>query len=236
VLTSLGSVLIYAVGHGSDEVATVYTSARDLCHSLGKTSDLAPVLQGVRLHHKHLSSEERELSIASSSAANPSSLRPILPSASARNETEQRRNRRSPVLAKARKAAEELLALGQQVQDTGHLLEGHRAVGVVHFYAGEFRASREHLEKESASMMQKSIAPMLFDMYTTQAKPAWRMWRGPFGCSATLTKRSSVASKLSQWLRPPLTPLRSLKRWLGGPSSPCSGRSFRTLESGLQLR
>jgi predicted ATPase len=49
-------------------------------------------------------------------------------------------------LQPARAAAEELLALGKQAQDAGCLLEGHRAVGVMHFYAAEFAAARKHLE------------------------------------------------------------------------------------------
>jgi len=49
-------------------------------------------------------------------------------------------------LPPARMAAEELLALGEMGQDAGCLLEGHRAVGVMHFYAAEFAAARKHLE------------------------------------------------------------------------------------------
>ncbi len=51
LLTALGSILISTKGHGSDEVATVYTRARDLCRALGETPHLAPVLQGLRLNH-----------------------------------------------------------------------------------------------------------------------------------------------------------------------------------------
>ena len=105
-LTKLGSVLMTAKGPARDEVARVYTDARDLCRSLGETSHFVPVLQGLRLNHM-LRAE----------------LRP------------------------ARKAAEELLALGERVQDAGYLLEGNLAVGILHFYAGEFLSAREHLEK-----------------------------------------------------------------------------------------
>jgi predicted ATPase len=105
LLTSLGSILISTKGHGSPEVAAIYTRARDLCRSLGDTPHLAPVLQGQRMHHL-LRAE----------------------------------------LQPARAAAEELLALGEQIQDTGCLLEGHRAVGVMRFYAAEFAAARTHLE------------------------------------------------------------------------------------------
>jgi class 3 adenylate cyclase/predicted ATPase len=105
LLTSLGSILISIKGHGSPEVAAIYTRARDLCRSLGDTPHLVAVLQGQRMHHM-LRAEVR------------------------------------PATA----AAEELLALGKQVEDTGCLLEGHRAVGVMHFYAAEFAAARMHLE------------------------------------------------------------------------------------------
>jgi predicted ATPase len=50
-------------------------------------------------------------------------------------------------LRPAREAAAELLALGEGIQDAGHLLEGNLAVGILHFYAGEFLPAREHLEK-----------------------------------------------------------------------------------------
>ena len=105
LLTALGSILVSTKGHGSPEVATVYTRARELCRSLGDTPHLAPVLQGLRMHHM-LRAE----------------LRP------------------------ARMVAEELLALGERVQDAGCRLEGHRAVGVMRFYAAEFSAAREHLQ------------------------------------------------------------------------------------------
>jgi len=106
LLIALGSILISAKGHGSDEVATLYARARGLCRALGETPHLAPVLQGFRMHHM-LRAE----------------------------------------LQLARQAAEELLALGLRSQDVGHRLEGHRAVGVMHFYAAEFPAALEHVEK-----------------------------------------------------------------------------------------
>ena len=86
-------------------MATAYVRARDLCRSLGDTPHLAPVLQGLRMHHM-LRAE----------------------------------------LQPARIAAEELLALGERVEDAGCLLEGHRAVGVIRFYAADFSAAGEHLQ------------------------------------------------------------------------------------------
>jgi predicted ATPase len=50
-------------------------------------------------------------------------------------------------LALARKAAEELLALGEETGESGYLVEGERAVGVVRFFAGEFQAAGDHLER-----------------------------------------------------------------------------------------
>jgi predicted ATPase len=50
-------------------------------------------------------------------------------------------------LAAARAAAHDLLALGESTKVSGYLLEGHRAMGVVRFYAGEFSAARDHLER-----------------------------------------------------------------------------------------
>src|SRR5262245_39028751 len=42
-------------------------------------------------------------------------------------------------LASAQKAAEELLALGERTGDSGYQIEGHRAIGLVSFHAGEFQ-------------------------------------------------------------------------------------------------
>jgi hypothetical protein len=50
-------------------------------------------------------------------------------------------------LASAREAAQDLLALGERTQKSGYLLEGHRAMGLVLFQAGEFGAARDHLEQ-----------------------------------------------------------------------------------------
>ena len=50
-------------------------------------------------------------------------------------------------LASARKAAQELLALGESTRESGYLVEGHRAIGVVRFFAGEFQTARDHLER-----------------------------------------------------------------------------------------
>ena len=50
-------------------------------------------------------------------------------------------------LALAREAAEELLALGEETGESGYLVEGERAVGVVRFFAGEFQAAGDHLER-----------------------------------------------------------------------------------------
>jgi predicted ATPase len=52
-------------------------------------------------------------------------------------------------LEPARRAAQELLELAGSTKRTGDLLEAHRAVGVVAFYAGELLAAREHLERGS---------------------------------------------------------------------------------------
>src|SRR6185369_10455853 len=99
-------LLMSTIGHGHAEVATVYGRARDLCRSVGDTSHLAAVLQGLRLYHL---------------------LRADL--------------------APAREAAEELLALGEETGESGHLVEGQRAIGVVRFFAGEFQTARDHLER-----------------------------------------------------------------------------------------
>jgi predicted ATPase len=104
LLTAFGSIAISTKGHGSPEVARVYTRARELARSLGDTPHLAAVLQGLRMHYG-LRAE----------------------------------------LQPAREAAAELLALGERIQDRGYLLEGHRALGVVSFFAGDFLAAREHL-------------------------------------------------------------------------------------------
>jgi predicted ATPase len=53
-------------------------------------------------------------------------------------------------LAPARDAAQELLALGESTQISDYLLEGHRAIGLVDFQAGEFEAARDHLEQAIA--------------------------------------------------------------------------------------
>ena len=50
-------------------------------------------------------------------------------------------------LASARMAAQELLALGESTRESGYLVEGHRAIGVVLFYGGEFQIARNHLER-----------------------------------------------------------------------------------------
>jgi predicted ATPase len=50
-------------------------------------------------------------------------------------------------LQPAWEAARELFRLGEGSQDTGHRLEGYRAVGVMRFYAGEFSAACEDLDK-----------------------------------------------------------------------------------------
>ena len=66
----------------SDEVARVYTDARDVCRSLGETPHLAPVLQGLRVNDM---------------------LRVDL--------------------QPARKAAADLLVLGERFQDAGYFLK-----------------------------------------------------------------------------------------------------------------
>jgi len=50
LLTALGSILISTKGHPSPEVAGLYLRARELCHALGDTPHLGPVLQGLRIH------------------------------------------------------------------------------------------------------------------------------------------------------------------------------------------
>jgi predicted ATPase len=50
-------------------------------------------------------------------------------------------------LASAQEAALELLTLGEETGDSGNLLEGRRAIGVVHFVAGQFQSARDHLER-----------------------------------------------------------------------------------------
>jgi predicted ATPase len=50
-------------------------------------------------------------------------------------------------LTSAREAAEELLALGEGTGENDDLVEGQRAVGLVRFFAGEFQAARDHLER-----------------------------------------------------------------------------------------
>jgi len=50
-------------------------------------------------------------------------------------------------LASAQEAAEELLALGEETRESGYLVEGERAIGVVRFFAGDFQAARDHLER-----------------------------------------------------------------------------------------
>ena len=50
-------------------------------------------------------------------------------------------------LVSAREAAQAVLALGEQAGDSGYLLEGYRANGVVSFYAGEFENARHYLER-----------------------------------------------------------------------------------------
>ena len=106
LLTALGSTLIATRGHGSADVRAVYDRARALCRDARDTSSVAPVLQGLRLHHM---------------------LRGDLIS--------------------ARAAAEQLLGLGQQGNDTDALLEGYRALGVIEFYRGEFGAAADYLRR-----------------------------------------------------------------------------------------
>ena len=50
-------------------------------------------------------------------------------------------------LTSAREVAQELLALGEDTGDTDCLVEGQRSIGVVRFFAGEFQAARDHLER-----------------------------------------------------------------------------------------
>src|SRR5262249_43754726 len=50
-------------------------------------------------------------------------------------------------LKPAQETARELLTLGEKIGDSGYLIEGLRAIGVVCFYAGEFQAARDHLER-----------------------------------------------------------------------------------------
>jgi predicted ATPase len=50
-------------------------------------------------------------------------------------------------LASAREAAEELLSLGAATGVTGYQVEGRRAVGILDFFAGDFQAARDHLER-----------------------------------------------------------------------------------------
>jgi predicted ATPase len=106
LLTALGSLRMATMGYGHAEVATVYGRARDLCRSVGDTSHLAAVLQGLRLYHLFRAD-----------------------------------------LASAQEAAQELLALGEETGESGHLVEGQRAIGVVRFFAGEFQTARDHLER-----------------------------------------------------------------------------------------
>ncbi len=105
LLTMLGSMVV-TTKHGDPEVERVYTRARELCHLVGTTPHLAPVLQGLRIYHM-LRAE----------------------------------------LAPAREAARDLLTLGERTQKSDYLLEGHRAMGLVLFQAGEFEAARDHLEQ-----------------------------------------------------------------------------------------
>ena len=49
-------------------------------------------------------------------------------------------------LSAAREVGEELLSLGERLQDTGLLMEGHRAVGGVLLHIGELVLARTHLE------------------------------------------------------------------------------------------
>jgi predicted ATPase/class 3 adenylate cyclase len=51
LLTALGSTLLITKGHTSPAAGGLYQRARDLCRSVGATPHLAPVLQGLRLHH-----------------------------------------------------------------------------------------------------------------------------------------------------------------------------------------
>jgi class 3 adenylate cyclase len=165
LLTALGSILISAKGHGSPEVATIYTRARDLCRSLCDTPHLAPVLQGLRMHHM---------------------LRAELPP--------------------ARMAAEELLALGEMGQDAGCLLEGHRAVGVMHFTLLSSPQRESISRQESTSTILNSIDLMFFDTRATQARPAWLMPPAPFGCLVAPIRRWRAASRRSPWPKPPRMP------------------------------
>jgi predicted ATPase len=50
-------------------------------------------------------------------------------------------------IAPAREVAQELLAVAERTGDSGHLVEGQRAIGVVCFFAGEFQTARDHLER-----------------------------------------------------------------------------------------
>jgi predicted ATPase len=49
--------------------------------------------------------------------------------------------------APAYEAAQELLALGDRTGEPDYLVEGHRSIGMVQLFAGEFHASRDHLER-----------------------------------------------------------------------------------------
>jgi predicted ATPase len=50
-------------------------------------------------------------------------------------------------LAPAQEAAQELLALGESTRESDYLLEGYRAIGMVRYFAGEFQAARDHLDR-----------------------------------------------------------------------------------------
>ncbi|MGH6895461.1 MAG: AAA family ATPase [Geminicoccaceae bacterium] len=62
-------------------------------------------------------------------------------------------------LVSAREAAQDLLALGESTREAAYLVEGHRAKGVVHFYAGEFELALDHLERGFALYDIQAHAP-----------------------------------------------------------------------------
>ena len=194
-LTKLGSVLMSAKGPARDEVARVYTDARDLCRSLGETSHLVPVLQGLRLNHPW-----------------PSCGR----------------------LARLQKSC---LALGEQVQDAGYLLEGNLAVGILlDFYQPEEflirpRALREggitfyQTAQHRSHALRRTIrpGPKLPELYSEDTLGAFFFF---FFFAATRDRRLSVARKRSTSLTTLLTPRRSSRRWpFGRILHRCGGNS-----------
>src|SRR5262249_34816539 len=100
--------------------------------------------------------------------------------------------------------AEQLLWLGQKVQDPILLVEGHWALGVVLAYGGEFTTSLQHLEQAIAlyapSQYQSDIRNTGHDpAVASRCQAAWVLWS--LGHPDRASQRISEASALAEELR-----------------------------------